>query len=319
MKNTNWRTSVKNHVQKHQLRHLAQYASQSEDLFALHIPEFFKQQIDFSNQDDVLLKQVLPQHHELESSKGYKHDPVGDLAARQNKGIIQKYHGRVLLITTGACAINCRYCFRREFPYAQNNASSNNWQQTIEYLAQDKSIHEVILSGGDPLMLSTKRLRNLTEQLQQIKHIKTLRIHTRMPLVAPKRINTNFLSWLHELALKKIMVVHCNHANELVTEHTEIFKNLTATGTLLLNQSVLLKNINDNVASLCDLSHKLFDFGILPYYLHQLDKVNGSHHFRVKNKKAKQLHKKIQTRLPGYLVPKLVTEIAGKKSKTLLF
>jgi len=319
MINSTWRESSKNHVNHEQLNNYTNYNKKSEALFRLHIPEFFKKQIDFSNENDPLLLQVLPHNKELIPHANYINDPVGDLVARQNKGVIHKYKGRVLLITTGACAINCRYCFRRVFPYSHNNASSQDWQSSIDYIKDNPDIQEVILSGGDPLMLSTKILNKLTDKLAELSHIKTLRIHTRIPIVAPNRITKNFLSWLSEIQLKKVMVLHCNHANELSNKHHNIFNNLKKTSTQLLNQSVLLKNINDDAATLIALSQRLFDFGILPYYLHQLDKVKSTKHFRVKNSKAIKLSKKLRQGLPGYLVPKLVTEIAGKKSKTLLF
>ncbi len=319
MKKNHWRTDCKNHSLPIELKQHPQYEASSEDLFRLHVPLFFKNKINLQQQNDPLLLQVLPHKKELIPHKNYQSDPVGDLNARQNKGIIHKYHKRVLLIATGACAINCRYCFRREFPYQQNNAAANNWSNAIKYLAADKQIEEVILSGGDPLMLTTEKLASLTQQLEKLSHIKTLRIHTRIPIVAPSRINPHFIQWLDNIKLNKVMVVHCNHANELDNKHQQLFTAIKNSNTLLLNQSVLLKNINDNPQTLIQLSYRLLDFSILPYYLHQLDKVTGTKHFRVKNKKAKKIHKTLRHKLPGYLVPKLVTEIAGKKAKTPLF
>jgi EF-P beta-lysylation protein EpmB len=288
-------------------------------LFPLIIPEFLSKSIDFNNENDPILKQVLPQKFELESKKNYADDPVGDLNASPVKGVIHKYHGRILLIASGICAVNCRYCFRRNFNYAQNYASGNNWKNAIDYIKNNCDINEVILSGGDPLMLSTKALKNLTDQLLKIEHIKTFRIHTRIPLVSPSRITKNFLNLLQSLPLKKVMVIHTNHSNELNESLKSVFKSILNTDTLLLNQSVLLKGINDNELILSDLSHKLFNFGVLPYYLNQLDKAKGTHHYRVSNSQAKSIHKKLLENLPGYLVPKLVEEISGKLNKSPLF
>jgi len=294
------------------------YDSNSEGLFPLHIPQYFKQRINFADANDPLLQQVMPSVHEHIIKNDDLSDPVGDLLATQVKGLIHKYQGRVLLITTGACAINCRYCFRRNFPYVEQHASSNNWQAAINYINNSPDIHEVILSGGDPLMLSIKVLKKLTTQLEKIKHIKTLRIHTRIPLVSPKRITQNFLGWLDQISLKKVMVLHCNHTNELGNDLKNTLQSIAKCNTLLLNQSVLLKNVNDDSKVLSQLSHQLFTLGILPYYLNQLDKAKGISHFRVSNTRAKNIHKQLMQKLPGYLVPKLVVEISGKKNKTPL-
>ncbi len=318
MKKSSWREKSTNHVNESDLSNIYNYDKSSQDMFRLHVPKYFKKLIDFSNSNDPLLLQVLPSKHEHEVSKGFTSDPVGDLDSRKAKGVIHKYHGRVLLIASGTCAINCRYCFRRSFPYTENNASSQNWKQAIEYLKENTDVHEVILSGGDPLMLSTKVLNNFTEQLKPIKHIKTLRIHTRLPLVSPSRINDKLINWLNNIKLNKVMVVHCNHSNELSDIHKNIFSAIKNTNTVLLNQSVLLKNINDDAQILSELSHKLFSYGILPYYLNQLDKVTGTKHFVIDRNKAKAIHLQLLEILPGYLVPKLVEEISGKKNKTPL-
>jgi EF-P beta-lysylation protein EpmB len=319
MNKGNWRDSTKNSVTDKQLSDLPHYEQDSQELFPLLIPEFFSKTINFNDKSDPLLLQVLPHKSEIEENKKYSDDPVGDLDASPVKGVIHKYHGRVLLIASGACAVNCRYCFRRNFDYSHNHASSHNWGKAIEYIKVNKDINEVILSGGDPLMLSTKALTNLTDQLINITHLNTLRIHTRIPVVSPERITKNFLNWLKQIPLKKVMVIHCNHAKELDSELHKVFQNISNTGTLLLNQSVLLKDINDNATLLNDLSRKLFDYGVLPYYLNQLDKAKGTHHFRVSNKKAKSIYKKLLKLLPGYLVPKLVEEISGKLNKSPLF
>lgn len=319
MKSSNWRENCKNHLSDNELSIIKTYDKASQKIFNLKVPLYFKESIDFNNDNDPLLLQVLPVTDEKTIKIGYSNDPVGDLNSLKNKGIIHKYFGRVLLISTGTCAINCRYCFRRNFPYSQNNASAHHWKESVKYIKNNTDIHEVILSGGDPLMLSTKVLINLTEQLKDLPHIKTIRIHTRIPLVSPSRITDNFLNWLKDLPQKKVMVIHCNHANELTNLHKKIFKRIANTDTLLLNQSVLLKNINDNPDTLINLSHKLFESGVLPYYLNLLDKAKGTHHFKVKKSKAKSLHKILLQQLPGYLVPKLVEEILGKKNKSPLF
>ncbi len=319
MSKGNWRDSTKNHVTPNELADLQKYDKKAEDLFPLLVPSFLKKNINFNNPNDPILLQVLPQKSESEENTDFSDDPVGDMDASPIKGVIHKYHGRVLLIASGLCAVNCRYCFRRNFPYAKNYASGNNWSNAIEYIKENTDITEVILSGGDPLMLSTNALSKLTDKLAQIKHIKTLRIHTRIPIVSPERITNNFIQWLNKIPLKKVMVLHCNHANELSSDLHEVLKKIANTNTVLLNQSVLLKDVNDDAHVLSDLSHKLFDFGVLPYYLNQLDKAKGTHHFGIPNSTAKSLHKKLLQLLPGYLVPKLVEEISGKMNKSPLF
>lgn len=318
MKKVNWRTKSRNHCQIDDFKGIQQYHQQSEELFQLQVPEFYKKHIDFNNANDPLLLQIMPAQLELSDQSDERDDPVGDLNASPVDGVIHKYHGRVLLIATGTCAINCRYCFRRNFPYTQNHASSHNWKHAIDYIQQHPEVYEVILSGGDPLMLSTKVLTKLTDQLETIAHVQTLRIHTRLPLVTPSRITENLLKWLNNLSLKKVMVLHCNHPNELDNSLLETLKAISHTETLLLNQSVLLKNVNDNSQVLIQLSQRLFALGILPYYLNQLDKAKGTSHFRVSDEKAKILHKQLLQNLSGYLVPKLVVEIKGEKNKTPL-
>ena len=318
MKNSAWRDKSKNHVNPDDFSEIEEYDKTSENLFRLQVPEYFKKLIEFNNPNDPLLLQVLPSKHEHNTNFDFINDPVGDLDSRKAKGVIHKYYGRVLLIATGTCAINCRYCFRRSFPYTENNASANNWREAIDYLVNNTDVHEVILSGGDPLMLSTKVLTLFTQQLKSLKHIKTLRIHTRIPLVSPSRINDSLINWLNNIELNKVMVVHCNHPNELTKTHKKIFKTIKNTNTLLLNQSVLLKNINDDANILIKLSHKLFDNGIVPYYLNQLDKIIGTKHFFISPEQSKRIHQQLLEKLPGYLVPKLVKEISGKKNKTPL-
>lgn len=285
--------------------------------FALRAPLGYCQRIEKSNPNDPLLRQILPLDAELIEDKDFMLDPVGDLAAMEAPSLLHKYQGRALIITTAACAIHCRYCFRRHFPYQENRAEQN-WQSAIDYIQSHSDITEVILSGGDPLSLTESKLKKLTDKLQDIPHIKTLRIHTRQPVVLPERINPEFLHWIDSLPWKIVMVLHCNHANEIDDSVATALKRLQQQQITLLNQSVLLAGVNDNAVTLIELSEKLFKYGVLPYYLHQLDKVKGAKHFEVKNTKALQLHKELQQYLPGYLVPKLVEERAGEKSKTAL-
>jgi EF-P beta-lysylation protein EpmB len=314
-----WREKLKQQVKVSAndwptLRKHPDYDPSAENLFALRAPAAF---LDSANES--LLRQVLPTHREWQQSAGDRSDPVGDADSTVAAGVIHKYKGRVLLIANGLCAINCRYCFRRHFPYAQQYASHNNWQSAIRYLQTNTDVHEVILSGGDPLTLSTDRLRALSDQLQALSHIKTLRIHSRVPMVLPERITANLLEWLETLPLNKVLVIHANHSDEFSKPHREIFQALSQTGTMVLNQSVLLKGINDSAEHLIALSHTLFQHGILPYYLHQLDPVSGASHFAVDRQQAVRLHQQMQHELPGYLVPKLVQEIPQRPSKTLLF
>jgi len=292
-------------------------ALQASDSFSLRVPLSYCQRIEKSNPDDPLLRQVLPLDAELIHDSQFSHDPVADLKAVAAPGLLHKYHGRVLLITTAACAVHCRYCFRRHFPYQENRAEQN-WQAAIDYISDNSDIHEVILSGGDPLSLTESRLRAITDKLMLIPHVKTLRIHTRQPIVLPKRVNTDLLNWLNQLPWKIVIVLHSNHANEINHEVASAIKLLQDANITLLNQSVLLKGVNDDVTSLANLSHTLFEHGVLPYYLHLLDKVQGAKHFHVDDNVAIELLNMLRQQLPGYLVPKMVNEIAGQKSKTPL-
>jgi len=285
--------------------------------FSLRAPRGYCQRIEKGNPDDPLLRQILPLQAELVTDKQFNLDPVGDLAAQEAPGLLHKYHGRVLIITTAVCAIHCRYCFRRHFPY-QENRPQQNWQQTANYIQQNSDIHEVILSGGDPLSLTESKLKNLTDQLLHIPHIKTLRLHTRQPIVLPERINTELLKWLDTLPWKIVMVVHCNHANEIDTSVAAALLQLKQHNITLLNQAVLLAGVNDDSKTLIQLSETLFQHHVLPYYLHKLDKVQGATHFNISDKKARDLIQQMRKYLPGYLVPKFVEEIAGEQSKTLI-
>lgn len=287
--------------------------------FPLRVPLSFAACMEKGNPDDPLLKQVLPTQDELTVYPGFNNDPVGDLKAAAQPGVLHKYHGRVLLINTGSCAINCRYCFRRNFPYQELQLSKQSEQAAINYIQQDTSLSEVILSGGDPLLLNGIRIAKLFEQLNAIEHIKRIRIHSRLPIVLPARITTELIETFKHSAKQIVMVVHCNHANEINERVINAFNLLKNNGITLFNQSVLLKGVNDSADSLCHLSEQLFQHGVIPYYLHLLDKAAGTGHFEVDEPQALALIKEVQARLPGYLVPKLVKEVAGEKSKQVVF
>ncbi|MDA3806625.1 MAG: EF-P beta-lysylation protein EpmB [Thiomicrorhabdus sp.] len=290
--------------------------TQSE--FPLKIPADFLAQIEIGNPLDPLLKQVLPVLAETDQVTGYTLDPVGDLNNNPTPSLIHKYHGRVLLIASPKCDIHCRYCFRRHFPYEQQ-INQRHWHKALELIALDESIHEVILSGGDPMSLSEKALVNLIEKIEHIPHIRTLRIHSRTPVVAPSKApNKLLLEWAKKSRLNKVLVVHCNHANELSEQTAQLLQQYRTAGFQLLNQTVLLKDVNDNADVLIDLSHVLFNQGVLPYYLHQLDKVQGASHFEVPDLEALELHEEMRQKLPGYLLPRLVREIEGQPYKTPL-
>ncbi len=274
--------------------------------------------MEAGNPDDPLLRQVLPVHQEQLVTPGFIDDPVGDLSAIAESGVIHKYHGRVLLITTAACAIHCRYCFRRNFPYSENQLTRQKQQQALSYIANHTDITEVILSGGDPLLLSDSRLLSLFNALNQIPHLKRIRIHSRLPVVLPARITSSLVDMLSNSPKKIVMVLHANHANELSQQVANSCQQLKKHSITLLNQSVLLKGVNDSADPLCELSEKLFTLDILPYYLHQLDKAKGTAHFAVNDETALALHHQIKSRLPGYLVPRLVKEISGKAYKISL-
>ncbi|HET9835329.1 MAG TPA: EF-P beta-lysylation protein EpmB [Rhodanobacteraceae bacterium] len=286
--------------------------------FALRVPRGFVARMQRGDPDDPLLLQVLPQLAEFENTPGFGEDAVGDLAARSTPGVLHKYQGRALLIAAGSCAVNCRYCFRRHFPYSDEIAAANGWREALAHVRADTSIREVILSGGDPLVLSDAKLREFSAGLEAIPHVRTLRIHSRVPVVLPERVDAGFCDWLAALPLRRVVVLHANHPNELDGAVRAACARLQETGALLLNQSVLLRGINDDAATLADLSERLFDFGVLPYYLHQLDRVRGTSHFEVADDRARELLEAVHARLPGYLVPRLVRELPGEAGKTPL-
>ena len=283
--------------------------------FPLKVPQPFLDRIKKGDPHDPLLRQVLPLAAEDVEQPGFTTDPVGELERRRATGILHKYYGRALMLTTGACAIHCRYCFRRHFPYNGGIAATGDWSEAMDYLTQDNSIREVILSGGDPLVMSDDKLSVLFDKLETIPHLQRLRIHTRLPVVIPNRITAELVSKLSGLRLKPIVVIHCNHANELDDTAVTALVQIREAGIVVLNQSVLLKGVNDQwevIASLCE---RMFASGVLPYYLHMLDRVAGSAHFDVAMETATAIMEKLRIYLPGYLVPRLVREQSGAPYK----
>lgn len=313
-------TSVSSLLEQLELSHQIKNVNIQPDFKCL-VTKSYIDKIQTGNINDPLLQQVLPLNKEthLTTQQNGLNDPVGDLNAQATQGLLHKYHGRILLISTGACAIHCRYCFRRHYPYQQALCSNKALNHVLDYLKEHTEIEEVILSGGDPLLLDNEKLSGLIKKLESIKHLHTLRIHTRLPVVLPNRINIGLIQLLQSSRFQIVMVIHANHANELQhTEHTKLHL-LHQAGITLLNQSVLLKGVNDNCETLTTLSKRLFQCKTLPYYLHLLDPVNGAMHFEVTKKTALRLKKEMEEQLPGYLVPRLVQEIAGNRSKTAIF
>jgi EF-P beta-lysylation protein EpmB len=287
-------------------------------LFSLKVPLPFIQKMEKGNPHDPLLRQVLPLGQEEQDVPGFISDPLGEMNANPLDGMIHKYKGRVLLILSGACAVNCRYCFRREFPYSDNRLGSEQWDKILDYLRADSSIKEVIFSGGDPLATSDSRLQRIIKDLESISHLTRLRIHTRLPIVIPQRITAELVEILSGNRFDTTLVVHANHANEIDDELGSKVQFLKENQVTVLNQSVLLKGVNNSLEDLKNLSETMFHHGILPYYLFTLDPVKGAAHFDVPDQQAIHLHQQLQAELPGYLVPKLAREIPERPSKTLL-
>ena len=290
----------------------------AEKQFKTRVPRSFAARMQPGNRYDPLLLQVLAVDEELQNTDDYVEDPLAEAVANPLRGLIHKYHGRVLLTVAGACAVNCRYCFRRHFPYQDNNPGRGGWQQVLDYIANDVHIHEVILSGGDPLLAKDQVLAPLLMQLAAIPHLRTLRIHTRIPVVLPERINESFINILARNRLHKVIVLHSNHPHELDSQVADACADLRQIGCHLLNQSVLLAGVNDSAHILAELSERLFACGVLPYYLHLLDKVQGAAHFDVSLEDALGIFRQLQGLLPGYLVPRLAREVPGKKHKILI-
>lgn len=293
-------------------------AIKAAGLFPLIVPRSFVARMQRGNPNDPLLRQVLPLEAETHEVPGYSTDPLQETKFNPLPGLLHKYHGRVLITFVGTCGINCRFCFRRHFPYGNNNPGTAGWDKIIEYIARDSSIQEVILSGGDPLVATDKMLQNFTDKLNSVPHIKRLRLHSRMPIVLPERITPSFIEWISSLKQKPILVVHCNHPQELSPEVTAAMDLLQKARVVLLNQTLLLKGINDHVDILAELNESLFAAGIQPYYLHVLDKVQGTAHYDLSLTTAQQLYTALLSRQSGYLVPKLACEQPGAPAKTLL-
>lgn len=283
--------------------------------FRLRVPRGFVRRMKHGDPHDPLLRQVLPLHAEMVSSPGFSSDPLDESAARSAPGLLQKYRKRALLIVTGACGVHCRYCFRRDYPYADDAADGARWQDAIAAIAADPACEEVILSGGDPLSLSDARLTQLGNQLAAIPHVQRLRLHTRQPVVLPERVDAGLCDWLAGLRWRPVIVLHVNHANEIDDTVIVACQRLRDAGATLLNQSVLLAGVNDSFDSLHALSLALWSAGVLPYYLHMLDRVRGASHFEVDLDRARQLHAQLMAELPGYLLPRLVREVPGAASK----
>ncbi len=286
--------------------------------FPVLVPENFLSRMTPGNPNDPLLRQVLPLAVESDLVDGFVADAVGDLDARLTPGVLQKYAGRVLLIATGACAIHCRYCFRRDYPYAEEPRRLQDWQPALDEIASDNSITEVIFSGGDPLMLNDARLQALCLAIDQIPHIERIRFHTRLPIVLPSRVTQELLALLGSLRAQPIMVVHANHGNEIAGDCVDALRMLVRSGVPVLNQAVLLTGINDHLDALETLCRRLINVGVMPYYLHQLDRVSGTAHFEVDRDRGRLLIQQLAAQLPGYAVPKFVQEIAGEWNKTAL-
>ncbi|CCJ74108.1 Lysine 2,3-aminomutase [Cronobacter condimenti 1330] len=286
-------------------------------LFALRVPRAFVARMEKGNPHDPLLRQVLTSREEFVAAPGFTTDPLEE----QNSvvpGLLHKYQNRALLLVKGGCAVNCRYCFRRHFPYADNQGNKRNWQAALDYIAAHPELDEIIFSGGDPLMAKDRELAWLVENLEAIPHIKRLRIHSRLPIVIPARITDELVQLLGQTRLQVLLVNHINHAQEIDGAFRAGMARLRAAGVTLLNQSVLLRGVNDNAPTLATLSNALFDAGVMPYYLHVLDKVQGAAHFMVSDDEARAIMRELLTLVSGYMVPKLAREIGGEPSKTPL-
>ncbi len=293
-------------------------AVKASTLFGFKVTCSYASRMKKGNPEDPLLRQVLPLADELEAAPGFGPDPVGDVEALAAPGVLHKYHGRALLITTGACAIHCRYCFRRAFPYSEARLPREQESLALDYIVDDETIHEVILSGGDPLLLADERLGGLIGRIADIPHVKRLRIHSRLPIVLPSRITPELIHCLTTSRLTVVVVVHANHPAEFDRSVGAAAALLRQTGVPIFNQSVLLRGVNDQADTLIELSETLFAHGIIPYYLHLLDKAAGTAHFDVPLERAVALHDMLRRRLPGYLVPRLVREQAGAPYKLLV-
>ena len=289
--------------------------AQASRRFPLRVPRGFVARMRPGDSNDPLLRQVLPASAEDDEVAGFTTNPVGELGLVRGDGLLSKYHGRALLVATGACAVHCRYCFRRHFPYEDERSDDRGFANALAAIAGDATVDEVILSGGDPLILSDHRLTALADNIARIPQIRRLRIHTRMPVVLPERVDEALIEWLTVYPLPVVVVIHTNHPNEIDDTVIRALGALGTAGATLLNQAVLLRGVNDSTEVLGELSKRLFDCGVLPYYLHLLDRVSGAAHFEVEEERALEIMESLKARLPGYLVPRLVREIEGAPSK----
>lgn len=295
-----------------------QGADEGHRLFPIRVPEPYLSRISPGDPHDPLLRQVLPLSAEADTRPGFVSDPLQESGSMPATGLIRKYDSRALLMVTGQCAINCRYCFRRHFPYEEHRLSPEDRAQALNTLSGDSRINEVIFSGGDPLVANDRLLAAWAQALAEIPHIRRLRIHTRLPVVIPQRVCDSLIEWLSDSRLQTVVVIHVNHSAELDNDTQLALGRLKTAGVTLLNQSVILKGVNDNANALAELSERLFECGVLPYYLHAFDPVAGAHHFEVSDNRARELVRQLISSLPGFLVPRLVREIPGRPGKTPL-
>lgn len=293
-------------------------AKLAEDSFSVFAPLPFLQRIEPGNPEDPLLLQLLPQSAEDASPAHFSVDPLAESDAQLGPGVLKKYVGRALFIVTGACAIHCRYCFRRHFPYQDHAVIGSDWHNAVDAIAADATIEEVIFSGGDPLTVVDPLLASLLQRLQNVPHVRRLRIHTRLPIMIPSRVTESLVAMLRETQLEVVIVIHANHAQEIDQDVADAIATLKTSGATLLNQSVLLAGVNDDSEVMIELSKRLLAVGVLPYYLHQLDQVTGTSHFEVPVAKGKSIIATMRASLPGFAVPRYVQEIPGQPGKTVL-
>ena len=289
---------------------------QAHAQFPVRVPRGYLEKIVKGDSKDPLLLQILPTQEELESHEGFVVDPLQERNSNPQQGLLHKYQNRVLLVLSGACGVNCRYCFRRHFPYSENQLSEDLLTRIHHYIDQRPQLNEVILSGGDPLLLSNVRLAKLLNLIESIPHVKRVRIHSRMPVVIPQRVDKGLLSLLAGSDLQRVLVTHINHPREMDGLFDQAMGALQEAGVTLLNQSVLLRGVNDQWPVLADLSERLFEAGVMPYYLHLLDPVAGAAHFDVTESEARDIMARLHRTLPGFLLPRLVREVADRPGKT---
>jgi EF-P beta-lysylation protein EpmB len=301
------------------LRHLgldpARFGVDAESGFDFLVTQAFAARMRPGDPDDPLLRQVLSTDADRQPAAGFTADAVGDGASRARPGLLHKYAGRALLVTTAACPIHCRYCFRRQFDYGADQLHRARLESAVDWLAERPEITEIILSGGDPLMLGDRRLTAISDALARLPQLKRLRIHSRVPITLPARIEDELVEWLAQLPWSVVMVVHANHAREFDEQVGAAISRLRAAAVTVFNQAVLLAGVNDDVESLAELMETGFDAGVIPYYLHVLDRVAGAAHFETSGGRGPALIEALRRRLPGYLVPRLVRERAGTPYK----